>query len=176
MYSNIMIFIHKNELNIITMASWWARWCLKSLASQLFTQPFIQARRYKKTSTLRVTGLCEGLAISFKRQCDNVLPDLSWGRLAKRRPSLVETYNVRWRDEAMYSTDLNPQRLEHLCWGHFPNVIQIRPKNCYCFPPYYNALIALNIYPERDNSDVVACANICSDMAAMELQGTKFPL
>ena len=45
--------------NIIKMTSWWARWRLKSPASGLFIQPFIQARS-KKTSKLRVTGLCEG--------------------------------------------------------------------------------------------------------------------
>ena len=28
----------------ITMASYWARWCLKSPASRLFTQPFIQTQ------------------------------------------------------------------------------------------------------------------------------------
>ena len=44
----------------ITMTSWWARWRLKSPASQLFTQPFISRCRSKKTSKLRVTGLTEG--------------------------------------------------------------------------------------------------------------------
>ena len=32
------------SLNSITVNSWWARWCLKSPASQLFTQAFIQAQ------------------------------------------------------------------------------------------------------------------------------------
>ena len=36
------------------------RWCLKSPASPLFTQPFIQAQVKKKTSKLRVTGFCAG--------------------------------------------------------------------------------------------------------------------
>ena len=35
-----------------------AQWRLKSPASRLFTQPFIKA--IKKTSKLRITGLCEG--------------------------------------------------------------------------------------------------------------------
>ena len=36
-----------------------ARWRLKSPASRLFTQPFVR-RGSKKTSKLRITGLCEG--------------------------------------------------------------------------------------------------------------------
>ena len=44
---------------IITMMSYWARWCRKSPASRLFTQPLFR-RRSKKTSMLRVTGLCAG--------------------------------------------------------------------------------------------------------------------
>ena len=35
------------------------RWRLKSPASRLFTQPFIQAQ-IKETIKLHVTGLCEG--------------------------------------------------------------------------------------------------------------------
>ena len=42
-----------------TLTSLWARWRLKSLASRWFAQPF-RRRRSKKTSKLRVTGLCEG--------------------------------------------------------------------------------------------------------------------
>ena len=37
----------------------WARWRLKSPASRWFAQPFVQAQ-IKKTSKLRVAGLCEG--------------------------------------------------------------------------------------------------------------------
>ena len=43
----------------ITVTSLWARWRLKSPASRLFTQPFIQAQ-IKETSKLCVTGLCAG--------------------------------------------------------------------------------------------------------------------
>ena len=43
----------------ITMTSHWARWRLRSPASWLFTQPFIQAL-IKKTLKLCVTGLCAG--------------------------------------------------------------------------------------------------------------------
>ena len=41
---------------LITATSWWAWWRLKSPAIRLFTQLFVQAQ--KKTSKLRVTGLC----------------------------------------------------------------------------------------------------------------------
>ena len=51
------------------MTSWWVRWRLKSPASRLFTQLFIQAqikenikapRHWPLWGKLRVTGLCEG--------------------------------------------------------------------------------------------------------------------
>ena len=45
----------------ITVTSWWAWWRLKSPASRLFTQSFMQAQiKENKTSKLRVTGLCAG--------------------------------------------------------------------------------------------------------------------
>ena len=43
----------------ITVTSSWARWRLKSPASPLFTQPFIQAQ-IKETLKRSVTGLCMG--------------------------------------------------------------------------------------------------------------------
>ena len=43
----------------ITVTLWWARWSLKLPASRLFAQPFVQVH-IKKTSKLRVTGICEG--------------------------------------------------------------------------------------------------------------------
>ena len=46
-------------LDTITVTSLWARWRLKSPASWLFIQPFIQAQ-IKENIKLRVTGLCEG--------------------------------------------------------------------------------------------------------------------
>ena len=45
----------------ITMTSQWTQYRLKSPASLLFTQLFIQTQtKTKKTSKLRVTGLCVG--------------------------------------------------------------------------------------------------------------------
>ena len=43
----------------ITMASWWARWRLKSHASQLFTQPFVQGvdpRKHQSSASLAFVG------------------------------------------------------------------------------------------------------------------------
>ena len=57
------IFLHQKSLYIITMTSKWARWRLKSPAS---CEPHdcllnVYSRcRSKKTSKLRVTGLCAG--------------------------------------------------------------------------------------------------------------------
>ena len=43
----------------ITVTSLWARLCLRSPASRLFTQPFFQAQ-IKENIKVCVTGLCEG--------------------------------------------------------------------------------------------------------------------
>ena len=45
--------VMKNMREIITMTSWWARWRLKSPASQLFTRPFIQAQIKEKIKASR---------------------------------------------------------------------------------------------------------------------------
>ena len=53
------IFYHTNKLGSnITVTSLWACWRLKSPGSRLFTCLF--RRRSRKTSKLRVTGLCAG--------------------------------------------------------------------------------------------------------------------
>ena len=44
---------------IIRVMSSWRRWRLKSLASGLFAQPFVQAQ-IKENTKFRATGLCEG--------------------------------------------------------------------------------------------------------------------
>ena len=51
-------YLLQKMMQSITMMSYGAWWHLKSPASGLFTQPFIQAQIKKKTSKLRVTGLC----------------------------------------------------------------------------------------------------------------------
>ena len=52
----------EHRVLLITVTSTWTRWNLKSPASRLFAQPFVQAQMKKKpkTSKLHVTGLCEG--------------------------------------------------------------------------------------------------------------------
>ena len=47
----------------ITVTSYWAWWCFKSPAPQLFTQALFR-RRWKKTSKLCITGLCEGNSLA----------------------------------------------------------------------------------------------------------------
>ena len=43
---------------IITVTSWWPRWCLKSPASRLYTQLFIQGKIKENIKTLRHWPLC----------------------------------------------------------------------------------------------------------------------
>ena len=71
------------NVNCITMISQWARWHLKSPASRLFTQPFIQAK-LKKTSKLRVTGLCAGNSPVI-------------GEFHAQRASNAENVSIWWR-------------------------------------------------------------------------------
>ena len=63
------------------MTSWWARWCLKSPASRLFTPPFIQVQ-IKKIAKVRVTCLYTGNSPVT-------------GESPAQRASNAE--NVRWR-------------------------------------------------------------------------------
>ena len=55
---HVQKYIDKQAIHY-RVTSWWARWCLKSRASRLFTQHYVQAQ-IKETSKLRTTGLCEG--------------------------------------------------------------------------------------------------------------------
>ena len=65
-----------------TMTSWWARWRLKSPASRLFTQNFVQAQI--KNPKLRVTGFCEGNSPST-------------GDFPAQRASNAENVSIWWR-------------------------------------------------------------------------------
>ena len=58
---NCAVITSSTKCKIITVTSWWPRWRLKSPASPLFTQPFIQMQ-IKKTHQIKlhVTGLCAG--------------------------------------------------------------------------------------------------------------------
>ena len=69
---------------IITVTSLWARWRLKSPASRLFTQPFIQAP-IKENTKLRVTGLCAGNSPVT-------------GEFSTQRDSNAENVSIWWRN------------------------------------------------------------------------------
>ena len=48
----------KTRLYYIIMTSSWARWCIKSQASQLFTQPFVQVQIKENIKSPRHWPLC----------------------------------------------------------------------------------------------------------------------
>ena len=81
----------ENILCSFTMTSEWARWCLKSPASPLFTQSFIQARS-KKTSNLRVTGLRVGNS-----------PET--GEFPAQMASNAENVSIWWRHHAFWNSE-----------------------------------------------------------------------
>ena len=54
---SLRINCHFCDFITITMASWWARWRLKSPTSQLFTQPFNQADKKKHQSSASLAFL-----------------------------------------------------------------------------------------------------------------------
>ena len=67
----------------ITMTSWWARWRLKSPASRLFIQPFIQTQTKENTKTPRHRPLCGEFT------GDRWIP--------AQRASNAENVSIRWR-------------------------------------------------------------------------------
>ena len=69
--------------NHITMTSQWAWWCLRSPASRLFTQSLF-GHRSKKTSKLRVTGLCVGNSPGT-------------GEFPAQKASYAENVSIWWR-------------------------------------------------------------------------------
>ena len=85
-------------LRSITVMSQWARRCVKSPASPLFTQPFIQTQ-IKKTSKLRVTGLCEGNSPVT-------------GEFLAQVVSNAENFPIWWRRHAMAQT----KRKQNTTW------------------------------------------------------------
>ena len=76
----------------ITVTLLWVRWCLKSPALLLFTQPFIQAQ-IKKKSKLRVTGLCVG---------DSMVT----GEFPAQMASNAENASIWWRHHADVQTGI----------------------------------------------------------------------
>ena len=77
-----LIWYHYNE---------WARWRLKTPASQLFTQALIRVRRSKKTSKFRVTGLCAGNSPVT-------------GEFPAQRASNAENISIWWRHHVMVNS------------------------------------------------------------------------
>ena len=71
------------SLLVITITSQWARWRLKSSASRLLTQPFIQAQ-IKETIRALFTGLCAG---------NSSVTDENPAQMA----SNAENVSIRWR-------------------------------------------------------------------------------
>ena len=76
----------------IAVTSLWARWRLKSPAFPLCAQPFV--RRSKKTSKLRVTGLCEGNSPVT-------------GEFSAQRVGNAEKASIWWRHHACDSHQAN---------------------------------------------------------------------
>ena len=83
-----------NHFRVIAVTSYWARWRIKSPASRLFTQPLFR-RRSKKTSNLRVTGLCAGnspvageLSVQMASNAENV--SIGWRHHVRVRDEKIE--------------------------------------------------------------------------------------
>ena len=88
------------------MTSQWARWCLKSPASPLFTQPFFR-RRSKITSTLRVTGLCAGNSPMT-------------GEFPAQKASNAENVSIWWRHHVVNE---RCRWLYSFVMTYYPNII-----------------------------------------------------
>ena len=74
----------RGPITIYITVTWWDWWRLKSPASRLFTQQFVQAQ-IKKTSKLHFTGLCEGKS-------------LATGEFPVHSTSNAESVFIRWRN------------------------------------------------------------------------------
>ena len=85
------------SVHCITMTLWWARWRLKSPASRLCTQPFVQAQN-KESIKLRVTGFCEGN------------PPVA-GEIPAQRASNAEIVSIWWRHHAQAN-----------CWRYWEQI------------------------------------------------------
>ena len=92
---------------IITMTSWWARWRLKSPASLLFTQPFIQTQIKEIVKAMRHWPLCGEFPTQKASNAENV--SMWWRHHDKRNPThtkgLKDCFRplFRWRGAAQVS-------------------------------------------------------------------------
>ena len=60
-YVRLNKYLDKQSISWWFETSQWVRWRFKSPASRLYTQLFIQGADQRKTSKLRVIGLCRGI-------------------------------------------------------------------------------------------------------------------
>ena len=94
--------VRKMMAIFITMMSRWAPWRLKSPASGLFAQSFVSL---KKTSKLRITGICEGN------------PPVTGG-FPSQRASNAENVSIWWRHHGVGWVNRVPQTVERAHDSH----------------------------------------------------------
>ena len=78
---------------VITMTSWWPRWRLKSPASRLFTQPFIQTEIKENIKAPRHWPLCGEFT--------------GTGEFPAQRASYAGNVSIWWRHHGMRKKALN---------------------------------------------------------------------
>ena len=116
------------DLQNITVTSWWARWRLKSTASRLFTQPFIQAQINDNIKVPRHWPLC----VEFTGDRENV--SIWWSHHGNTYPAIVpesrdeiphHQYEARrkyWNQSRWVGSSGSRRngvpKLEPLKWGH----------------------------------------------------------
>ena len=118
------------------MASYWAPWRLKSPASRLFTQPFIQGRS-KKTSKLRITGLC------------------AWnspvtGEFPTQMVSNTENVSIWWRHHGGLSAQ-NEKPPGKWIWVHGGEVTSTSPQTGTPQQPRYNRYMYTGYIQHSEN-------------------------
>ena len=83
-------------LHSITMTSWWVRWRLKSPASRLFTQPFIQGtnkRKHQSSASLAfVRGIHRWPANSPHKRSSNAESVSIWWRHAAGLAEILQLF------------------------------------------------------------------------------------
>ena len=112
----------RHSTDSITVTSQWARWRLKSPASPLFTQPFIQ-EQMKEKSKLRITGLCAGnspVTGEFPAQmainAENV--SIWWRHHAACSYRSMSDDDATWVKAALIILDSQKELIISLQWHH----------------------------------------------------------
>ena len=100
-------------LSIITVTSWWARWRLRSPASRLFIQPFIQAQIKENIKAPRHWSLCGEFTGEFPAQRASNAENVSiWWRhhgYDQSRPILFQLVTL---------CIVSPEHRQTLYWQH----------------------------------------------------------